>query len=86
MEEIRAGNLGVRLAATPDEIDAALALRYRVFFQEMGAAADAEALRLRNTADARAAAIAKYREAAATFQPLGLYYETAMALFSCSET
>ena len=29
--------------------------------------ADAEALRLRNTADARAAAIAKYREAAATF-------------------
>ena len=44
--------------------------------------ADAEALRLRNTADARAAAIAKYREAAATFQPLGLYYETAMALFS----
>ena len=44
--------------------------------------ADAEALRLQNTADARAAAIAKYREAAATFQPLGLRYETAMALYS----
>ena len=44
--------------------------------------ADAEALRLQNTADARAAAIAKYREAAATFQPLGLHYETAMALYS----
>ncbi len=51
MEEIRAGNLGVRLAATPDEIDAALALRYRVFFQEMGAAADAEALRTERDRD-----------------------------------
>ena len=44
--------------------------------------ADAEALRRQNTADARAAAIEKYREAAATFQPLGLRYETAMALYS----
>ena len=35
--EIRAGKLGVRIAATPDEIDAAQALRYRVFFEEMGA-------------------------------------------------
>ena len=40
MGEIRAGNLGVRIAETPDEIDAALALRYRVFFTEMGAHAD----------------------------------------------
>ena len=43
--------------------------------------ADAEALRRQNTADARAAAIEKYREAAATFLPLGLRYETAMALY-----
>jgi putative hemolysin len=38
--ELRAGNLGVRIAATPAEIDAALALRYRVFFEEMGATPD----------------------------------------------
>ena len=37
MPELRAGNLGVRVATTPDEVDAALALRYRVFFDEMGA-------------------------------------------------
>ena len=36
--EIRAGNLGVRIASTPEEIDAAQALRYRVFYEEMGAA------------------------------------------------
>lgn len=39
--ELRAGNLGVRLAATAAEIDAVQALRYRVFYQEMGARADA---------------------------------------------
>jgi L-ornithine Nalpha-acyltransferase len=39
--ELRAGNLGVRVAATPAEIDAVQALRYRVFYQEMGARADA---------------------------------------------
>lgn len=38
--ELRAGNLGVRIANTPDEIDAALALRYRIFFEEMGATPD----------------------------------------------
>ena len=37
MQEIRAGNLGVRLAATPGEVDAAQGLRYRVFYEEMGA-------------------------------------------------
>jgi putative hemolysin len=42
--ELRAGNLGVRLAATPDELDAVQALRYRIFYQEMGAKPDAEAL------------------------------------------
>jgi putative hemolysin len=43
--EIRAGNLGVRIAASPAEIDAVQALRYRVFYREMGAAADAETAR-----------------------------------------
>lgn len=41
--EIRAGNLGVRIATTPGEVDAALALRYRIFFDEMGAAPNAQA-------------------------------------------
>ena len=35
--ELRAGNLGVRLAANAAEIDAVQALRYRVFYQELGA-------------------------------------------------
>jgi len=39
--ELRAGNLGVRGAASPAEIDAVQALRFRVFYQEMGAIADA---------------------------------------------
>ena len=38
-EEVRGGNLGVRIAATAAEIDASQALRYRVFFEEMGATA-----------------------------------------------
>jgi putative hemolysin len=41
--ELRTGNLGVRLATNAAEIDAVQALRYRVFFQEMGARANAEA-------------------------------------------
>jgi len=36
-DDVRAGNLEVRLAETADEIDAAQALRYRVFYEEMGA-------------------------------------------------
>ncbi|MGC8469355.1 MAG: GNAT family N-acetyltransferase [Acetobacteraceae bacterium] len=40
--ELRAGNLGVRIAAGAAEIDAVQALRYRIFYGEMGAAADAE--------------------------------------------
>ncbi len=40
-EELRAGNLGLRLAAGANEIRAAQALRYRVFYEEMGAHADA---------------------------------------------
>jgi putative hemolysin len=38
--ELRSGNLGVRLAETPEDLDAVQALRYRVFYQEMGAKAD----------------------------------------------
>ena len=39
--ELRSGNLGVRLARNAAEIDAVQALRYRVFYEEMGAHADA---------------------------------------------
>jgi L-ornithine Nalpha-acyltransferase len=42
--ELRAGNLGVRLATTREELEAAQALRYRVFYEEMGAKADAATL------------------------------------------
>ncbi len=35
--ELRVGSLGVRIASTPAEIEAAQRLRYRVFYQEMGA-------------------------------------------------
>lgn len=42
-EEIRAGNLGVRIADSPAEIEASQRLRYQVFVQEMGAQADAAA-------------------------------------------
>jgi len=38
--EIRSGVLGVRIATTAAEIDASQALRYRVFYKEMGARAD----------------------------------------------
>lgn len=50
--ELRGGNLGVRIATTPDEIDAALALRYRVFYEERGAVADAAAAAARRDRDA----------------------------------
>jgi putative hemolysin len=40
--ELRAGNLGVRLAVGAAELDAVQALRYRVFYGEMGAVADEE--------------------------------------------
>ncbi|MDE2391662.1 MAG: GNAT family N-acetyltransferase, partial [Rhodospirillales bacterium] len=42
--ELRAGNLGVRLATNAAELNAAQALRYRVFYEEMGAKADAATL------------------------------------------
>ena len=50
--ELRAGNLGVRVATTAAEIDAVQALRYRVFFEEMGAAPDAAARAIRRDRDA----------------------------------
>ncbi|HET6306383.1 MAG TPA: GNAT family N-acyltransferase [Rhodopila sp.] len=40
--EIFSGNLGVRLAVDDAEIDAVQALRYRIFYQELGASADVE--------------------------------------------
>lgn len=42
--ELRAGNLGVRIATNAAEIRAAQALRYRVFHSEMGALPNAAAL------------------------------------------
>ena len=39
--ELRSGTLGVRIATTAAEIDAAQALRYRIFYEEMGAHPDA---------------------------------------------
>jgi putative hemolysin len=49
--ELRAGNLGLRIAATPGEVDALQALRYRVFYDEMGAAPDEAALVSRRDTD-----------------------------------
>jgi putative hemolysin len=50
--ELRAGNLGVRIATRPDEIDAVQALRYRIFYTELGARADAMTERDRRDRDA----------------------------------
>ena len=49
--ELRAGNLGLRIAATLGEIDALQALRFRVFYDELGAAADADAAMSRRDID-----------------------------------
>lgn len=49
--EVRAGKLGVRLAHTDVEIDAAQALRYRVFYEEMGATPSPEAAATRRDRD-----------------------------------
>jgi putative hemolysin len=48
---IRSGNLEVRLAESPAEIEAAQRLRYRVFVDELGAKPGAEALRTGLDAD-----------------------------------
>ncbi|GBQ25691.1 GNAT family N-acetyltransferase [Gluconacetobacter sacchari] len=49
--ELRGGNLGVRIAANDAERDAAQALRYRVFYEEMGARPDERTLRTRRDVD-----------------------------------
>ena len=49
--ELRAGHLGVRIATTDAERDAAQALRYRIFYNEMGAAPDDRARRLQRDID-----------------------------------
>jgi len=50
--ELRAGNLGVRIASEPDEVEAVQALRYRVFYTEMGAKADAATEQAKRDRDA----------------------------------
>lgn len=50
--ELRGGNLGVRIATTAEEIDAVQALRYRVFYEDMGAVADAAATAAQRDRDA----------------------------------
>lgn len=51
-EEQRAGNLGVRLARTPAEADAGFALRFRVFYDEMGARPEPSTAATRRDVDA----------------------------------
>jgi L-ornithine Nalpha-acyltransferase len=50
--ELRVGHLGVRVAVSAAEIDAVQSLRYRVFYQEMGAKADAATASSRRDRDA----------------------------------
>jgi putative hemolysin len=50
--ELRGGNLGVRIATTDAEIDAVQALRYRVFYEEMGAVPGDAARRSQRDTDA----------------------------------
>lgn len=50
--ELRAGPLGVRIAETDDEIDAVQSLRYRIFYDEMGARPSAAARLSRRDSDA----------------------------------
>ncbi|MBO1073260.1 GNAT family N-acetyltransferase [Roseomonas marmotae] len=49
--ELRAGHLGVRIAISDEEVEAAQALRYRIFYEEMGAHADAETAAARRDSD-----------------------------------
>lgn len=49
--ELRSGNLGVRLAVDAAEVDAVQALRYRVFYEEMGAHPDAATAATRRDRD-----------------------------------
>ncbi len=49
--ELHGGSLSVRIAETDAEREAAQALRYRVFYEEMGAHPDAQTLRLKRDID-----------------------------------
>ncbi|HEV8029217.1 MAG TPA: GNAT family N-acetyltransferase, partial [Stellaceae bacterium] len=49
--DVRSGTLQVRLAETMADIDAAQALRYRVFYEEMGASPSAEMARIERDFD-----------------------------------
>jgi putative hemolysin len=49
--DLRAGHLGVRLAESVGEVDSAQALRYRVFYDELGARPDDRMARLRRDFD-----------------------------------
>lgn len=49
--DVRSGSLQARLAETAADIDAAQALRYRVFYEEMGARPSAETARERRDVD-----------------------------------
>ena len=48
---VRAGSLEVRLSRSPDEVEAAQALRYRIFYEEMAARPSAEMVRWRRDFD-----------------------------------
>ncbi|GBD57941.1 ornithine-acyl ACP N-acyltransferase [Gluconobacter wancherniae NBRC 103581] len=50
-QELRGGDLGVRIATTEAERDAAQALRYKVFFEEMGARPDERTFRTKRDVD-----------------------------------
>jgi putative hemolysin len=50
--ELRAGHLGVRVATTEAEIDAAQALRWRIFYEEMGARPSPSLVDLQRDVDA----------------------------------
>lgn len=52
LAEVRSGDLGVRLASGAAEVDAVQALRYHVFYEEMGARADADTLAAARDRDA----------------------------------
>jgi putative hemolysin len=49
--DLRAGDLEVRLAVTPEDIDAAQALRYRIFYEEMAARPSPETAASRRDVD-----------------------------------
>ncbi|MEQ8807176.1 MAG: GNAT family N-acyltransferase [Rhodospirillales bacterium] len=49
--DVRARNLEIRLAETPEEVEAAQRLRYNVFYREMGAIPTVEAARHERDAD-----------------------------------